>query len=32
LANTAAVFERDATERENWQQELQWLKKTTADF
>jgi hypothetical protein len=32
LAKTAAVFERDAAEREGWQQELQWLKKTTADF
>ena len=32
LAKTAAVFERDAAERQSWQQELQWLKKTTADF
>ena len=32
LAKTAAVFERDAAERRSWQQELQWLKKTTADF
>jgi hypothetical protein len=32
LAKTAAVFERDAAERHSWQQELQWLKKTTADF
>jgi hypothetical protein len=32
LAKTAAVFERDAAERQSWQQELQWLKNTTADF
>jgi hypothetical protein len=32
LEKTAAVFERDAAERQRWQQELQWLKKTTADF
>jgi hypothetical protein len=32
LAKTAALFERDAAERQGWQQELQWLKKTTADF
>jgi len=32
LAKTAALFERDAAERQRWQEELQWLKKTTADF
>jgi len=32
LAKTAALFERDVAERQSWQQELQWLKKTTADF
>jgi hypothetical protein len=32
LTKTAAVFERDAAERQSWQQELQWLKKTTANF
>lgn len=32
LAKTAAVFERDTVERQIWQQELQWLKKTLADF
>jgi len=32
LAKTAAVFERGAAERQRWQQELQWLKETTADF
>jgi hypothetical protein len=32
LEKTAALFKRDAAERESWQQELQWLKKTTADF
>jgi hypothetical protein len=32
LAKTAAVFERDAAERQIWQQELQWLKKTLAHF
>ncbi|MGO9932369.1 MAG: hypothetical protein ACLPV8_11225 [Steroidobacteraceae bacterium] len=32
LAKTAALFERDAAERQSWQQDLQWLKKTTADF
>ena len=31
-AKTAAVFERGAAERQSWQQELQWLKETTADF
>ncbi|HWS67781.1 MAG TPA: hypothetical protein VN325_33845 [Steroidobacteraceae bacterium] len=31
LTKTAAVFERDAAERQSWQQELQWLKNTTAD-
>ena len=32
LAKTAAVFERDAVERQSWQQELQWLNKTNAVF
>jgi len=32
LEKTAAVFERDATERLSSQQELQWLNKTNADF
>jgi hypothetical protein len=31
-AKTAAVFERRAAERQSWQQELQWLRETTADF
>ena len=29
---TAELFERDAAERLSWQQELQWLNKTNADF
>ncbi len=32
LEKTAALFERDAAERLSWQQELQWLNKTNADF
>jgi len=32
LEKTAALFERDAAERQGWQQELQWLKKTAAEF
>jgi hypothetical protein len=32
LAKTAALFERDAAERETWRQDLQWLQKTRADF
>jgi hypothetical protein len=32
LEKTAELFERDAAERLSWQQELQWLNKTNADF
>jgi len=32
LEKTAAVFEREATDRRSWQSDLQWLKVTTADF
>ena len=32
LEKTAAVFEREATDRRSWQNDLQWLKGTTADF
>jgi hypothetical protein len=32
LEKTAALFERDSAERLSWQQELQWLNKTNADF
>ena len=32
LEKTAALFERDAAERISLQHEMQWLKKTTADF
>ena len=32
LEKTAAVFERAATDRRSWQNDLQWLKGTTADF
>jgi hypothetical protein len=32
LEKTAGVFERDATDRLSWQNHLQWLKWTTADF
>jgi hypothetical protein len=32
LAKTAVLFERDAAERQSWQQALQWLQKATADF
>jgi hypothetical protein len=32
LEKTAAVFERDATDRRSWQSDLQWLKGTTVDF
>jgi hypothetical protein len=32
LEKTAGVFERDATDCRSWQNDLQWLKGTTADF
>ena len=33
LEKTAGIFERDATtDRRSWQNDLQWLKGTTADF
>lgn len=32
LEKTTAVFERDRVERQFWQGELAWLKKTVADF
>jgi len=32
LEKTTALFERDTAERLSWQQELQWLNKTNADF
>jgi hypothetical protein len=32
LEKTAELFERDAAERLSWQQELQWLNKTHANF
>jgi len=32
LEKTPALFERDSAERLSWQQELQWLTKTNADF
>jgi hypothetical protein len=32
LAKTAALFQRDAAERKHWQQEWEWLNKTTAEF
>jgi hypothetical protein len=32
LEKTAGVFERDATDRRSWQNDLQWLKETSVDF
>jgi hypothetical protein len=32
LEKTAAVFERDVADRRSWQNDLQWLKRTTGDF
>ncbi len=32
LEKTAALFKRDVAERLSWQQEMQWLNKTNADF
>jgi len=32
LEKTAGIFEREATDRRSWQNDLLWLKGTTAEF